>query len=318
VDVGFLFEQQKVFQVVVKGTPATSSSLTSVKELLIDKPGGGHVRLSEIADVRVRPHESVITHTDTSRHVDVVAQVDGRSVGDITSDVTAGLATLDFPMEYHAQVPSQYSEQQDTLQLVWAVAGAALLGILVLLQTAVGSWRVALVVFLALPLALAGGVVGAFVTGGIGSQVTLLAFAALVGMAVRDSILLVRHAQAPGRPIGPTAAAEAPGETPDLGGSRSSILQSAQERVVPLVIAAVISAAFLIPLVVLGGVVGRETILPLAVVVWGGLVTHAVLVLIVLPALLILFGTGAPEDEDPLKPQGPAGAAGLPERMEVS
>lgn len=316
VDVGFLFEQQKVFQVVVKGTPATSSSLTSVQELLIDKPGGGHVRLSDVANVQIKPHESVITHMDTSRHIDVVAQVDGRSVGDITADVTSGLATIDFPMEYHAQVPSQYSEQQNTVQLVWAVAGAALLGILVLLQTALGSWRVALVVFLALPLALSGGVLSAFLTGGLRSLVTLLAFAVLLGMAVRDSILLVRRAQ------NPVTTNPVPGEEPEetqmRDGSRASILQAVQERVVPLVIAAVVSTAFLIPLVVLGGAVGTETILPLAIVIWGGLVTHALLVLIILPALLILFGTGSPDYEDSQKPQGPADAAGLTERTAMS
>jgi Cu/Ag efflux pump CusA len=315
VDVGFLFEQQKVFQVVVKGTPAINSSLTSVQELLIDKPNGGHVRLAEVADVRIAPNESVITHIDTSRHIDVVAKVDGRSTGDITSDVNAGLANLDFPTEYHALVPSQYSERQSAAQLVWAVAGAALIGVLVLLQTALGSWRVASVVFLALPVALAGGVLGAFITGGIGSQVTLLAFAALLGMAVRDSILLVRRAQAPGIPDNPVAAEEQ--EEPSVrDGSRSSILQAAQERLVPLLIAAVTCAAFLIPLVVLGGVVGRETFLPLVIVVCGGLVTHALLVLILLPTLLILVGTGSPEH--PLKPQGPADAAGLPVRTEVS
>jgi Cu/Ag efflux pump CusA len=175
---------------------------------------------------------------------------------------------------------------------------------------------VALVVFLALPLALAGGVLAAFLTGGIGSLVTLLAFAALLGMAVRDSILLVRRAQAPATASTPVSA-EVREETQVRDGSRSSILQAAQERLVPLLIAAVVSAAFLIPLVVLGGAVGRETILPLAIVIWGGLVTHALLVLIVLPTLLILFGTGAPEDEDPLKPQSPTGA-GLVERTEVS
>jgi Cu/Ag efflux pump CusA len=317
VDVGYLFEQQKVFQVVVRGAPTTNSSLTSVQELLIDKPGGGHVRLGDVAAVRVAPNEAVITHVDTSRHMDVVAKVDGRSLEDISSDVTRGLANLEFPSAYHAQVPSQYTQQEDTLRLAWAVAGAVLIGILVLLQTALGSWRVALVVFLALPLALAGGVLAAFLTGGIGSMVTLLAFAALLGMAVRDSILLVRRAQAPVKGSTP-ASAEVREETQVRGGSRSSILEAAQERLVPLLIAAVVSAAFLIPLVVLGGAVGRETILPLAIVILGGLVTHALLVLIVLPTLLILFGTGALEDEDPLKPQGPAGAAGFAERMEVS
>jgi Cu/Ag efflux pump CusA len=317
IDVGFLFEQQKVFQVVVKGTPATSSSLTSVKELLIDKPDGGHVRLSDVADVKVKAHESVITHIDTSRHIDVIAQVDGRSIGDITAEVNARLATLDFPTEYHAQVPSRYSEQQSNVQLVWTVAGAALLGVLVLLQTAVGSWRVALAVFLALPVALSGGVVAAFLTGGIGSLVTLLAFAALFGMAVRDSILLVRGAQA-SVTTNDQAAADAWEESRRQYGSSSAILRAAQERVVPLLIAAVISAAFLIPLVVFGGGVGRETILPLAIVVWGGLVTHALLVLVLLPTLLILLGTGALEDEHPVQPQEPPGAAGLHERTEVS
>jgi Cu/Ag efflux pump CusA len=312
VDVGFLFEQQKVFQVVVKGTPATSSSLTSIQELLIDKPGGGHVRLGEVAGVRVAPNEAVITHIDTSRHIDVVAQVDGRSVGDIASDVTQGLANLDFPMEYHAQVPSQYLQQENTVQLIWAVAGAALIGILVLLQTALGSWRVAIVVFLALPIAVAGGALAAFFTGGIGSLVTLLAFAALLGMAVRDSILLVRRAQNRGAP-GDAAPAEAP-KASVRGGLRSSVFLATQERLVPVLVAAVISSVFLVPLVVLGGAVGRETVLPLAIVVWGGLVTHALLVLVVLPTLLILFGTGT--REDPLKPQAPAAAARRTERME--
>ena len=314
VDVGFLFEQQKVFQVVVKGTPATSSSLTSVRELLIDKPGGGHVRLGEVADVRVAPNEAAITHIDTSRHIDVVAQVDGRSVRDITTDVTAGLARLDFPVEYHAQVPAQYTQVENTVQLVWAVAGAALIGILVLLQTALGSWRVAFVVFLALPLALAGGVLAAFLTGGIGSLVTLLAFAALLGMAVRDSILLVRRAQTLGA-AGGSARSDAR-ESRVRGGSHSSILQAAQERLMPLLIAAVISSVFLIPLVLLGGGVGRETVLPLAIVVWGGLVTHALLVLVVLPTLLFIFGTGT--RDDPMKSQASADAARLPERTELS
>jgi Cu/Ag efflux pump CusA len=315
VDVGYLFEQQKVFQVVVRGAPATNSSLTSVQELLIDKPGGGHVRLGDVAGVRVAPNEAVITHIDTSRHMDVVAKMDGRSLEDISSDVARGLANIEFPAKYHAQVPSQYTQQEDTLRLVWAVAGAVLIGILVLLQTALGSWRVALVVFLALPFALAGGVLAAFLSGGISSLVTLLAFAALLGMAVRDSILLVRRAQLPHESNDPVTA-EAREESPARDGSRTSIRQAAQERLVPLLVAAVISTAFLIPLVALGGVVGRETVLPLAIVVWGGFVTHALFVLIVLPTLLLVFGAGTPEDH--LKPQGPADVAGLPVRTEMS
>lgn len=322
VDVGFLFEQQKVFQVVVKGIPATRASLTSVNELLIDKPGGGHVRLGDVAEVRVAPNEAVITHVDTSRHIDVVAQVDGRSISDISSDISAGLAGLPFPLEYHAEVPAQYTQQENTLQLAWAVAAAALIGILVLLQTALGSWRVALVVFLALPIALAGGVIAALISGGIGSLVTLLGFVAILGMAVRDSILLVRRAQtleaveadAAGAP---PSAGTAEADEARLGrGPRSPVLQAAQERLAPVLTAVIISAVFLVPLVVFGGGVGREIVVPMATVVWGGLVTYALLTLIVLPALLLVFGSGGRDEA--LKTQAVPGAVEPLERSEIS
>ncbi|MGX9899365.1 efflux RND transporter permease subunit [Arthrobacter sp. SA17] len=290
--------------------------------MLIDKPGGGHVRLGDVAEVRVAPNEAVITHVDTSRHIDVVAQVDGRSISDISSDVSAGLAGLPFPLEYHAEVPAQYTQQENTLQLAWAVAAAALIGILVLLQTALGSWRIALVVFLALPLALAGGVVAALISGGIGSLVTLLGFVAIVGMAVRDSILLVRRAQtleaveadaAAGPPSAGTAEAD---EVRMRRGRRSPVLKAAQERLAPVLTAVIISAVFLVPLVVFGGGVGREIVLPLATVVWGGLVTYALLVLIVLPALLLVFGSGGRDEA--LKTQAVPGAVEPLERLEIS
>lgn len=314
VDVGFLFEQQKVFQVVVKGIPATRASLSSVQDLLIDKPAGGHVRLSDVAEVRVAPNEAVITHIDTSRHLDVVAQVDGRSVGDLASDVSAGLANLEFPLDYHAQVPAQYLQREGTLHMVWTVAAAALIGVLVLLQAALGNWKVAFTVFLALPLALAGGLVVAFLTDGIGSLMTLLGFVAILGMAVRDSILLVRRAQSlssAGTPHNPgREGAPVPADT------RPAVLQAARERMVPVLAVAGISAAFLIPLVMLGGAVGREVILPLAVVVWGGLVTYVLLALIVLPFLLLTFGIGTREDALGSTTETPAAA--VPARSEVS
>ncbi len=327
VDVGFLFEQQKVFQVVVTGVPETRASLTSVQELIIDKPGGGHVRLGDVAEVRVAPNESVIKHVDTSRHIDVVAGVDGRSVSDIVSEVESGLANLDFPLEYHAQIPAQFTQQEAHVQFVWAVALAAFLGILVLLQTAVGSWRVAIVVFLALPLALTGGVVAALLTGGVNSLVTLFGFVVLLGMAVRDSILLIRRAQAlkdgdkvPGQRVaGETAwdeTAAGRARAPGQRDTRSSVLQAGRERLLPVLAGVVVSAAFLIPLVLLGGSVGREIVLPLATVVWGGLVTYALLTLFVLPALLLVSGTGAPDDA--LKTQTVPGAVEVPERSEMS
>jgi Cu/Ag efflux pump CusA len=69
--VGDLFEEQKVFEVVVWGTPDTRDSLTSIRELLIDTPGGGHVRLGDVADVRIVPNLNVIEREAVSRRLDI-------------------------------------------------------------------------------------------------------------------------------------------------------------------------------------------------------------------------------------------------------
>src|SRR5207247_1364042 len=87
VTVGNLFEESKVFDVVVWGEPATRHSLTSIQNMLVDKPDGGQVRLGDVARVRVAPNPTVIKHDAVSRYLDVTAGVRGRSVAAVTRDV---------------------------------------------------------------------------------------------------------------------------------------------------------------------------------------------------------------------------------------
>jgi Cu/Ag efflux pump CusA len=94
---GTLFEQQKVFDVVVWGMPAKRDSLTDIHQLLIDTPSGRQVRLDDVADVRVRPNPMDIKHDAVSRYVDVVADVHGRSLGAVTQDVQGLLRQVTFP-----------------------------------------------------------------------------------------------------------------------------------------------------------------------------------------------------------------------------
>ena len=104
VAVGSLFEEQKVFDVVVWGAPKIRSSLIDIRELLVDTPAGGHVRLGDVADVRVAPNPTVIRREAVSRYVDVAANVDGRTLGSAMRDVEGALRTVAFPLEYHPEV----------------------------------------------------------------------------------------------------------------------------------------------------------------------------------------------------------------------
>ena len=139
IDVGNVYEQQKVFSVVVKGTPSTRNSLTSVRELLIDTPKGGHVRLGDVAKVSVVGNEAVILHDGTSRRVDVKADIQGRGLNDVQQDINRSLQQIQFPLSYHAEILTQYEQQQNNFRWLGLLAAIAAFGILVLLQTALGG-----------------------------------------------------------------------------------------------------------------------------------------------------------------------------------
>lgn len=276
IEVGNLYEQQKVFSVIVKGNAATHSSLDSVRNLIIDTPSGGHARLGDIAQVTMVGNESVILHDDTSRRVDVKAEIQGRPLDDIQKDINTALQQMQFPISYHAEVLAQYAQQQSNYQWLWLLAAVAAAGILVLLQTATGSWRLAAPLFLGLILALSGGVLAAQATGGINSLVALVAFAAVLGIAVRGALLLTGQVRS-------LRATDASAPWPAL------VVRGTKERLGPVLMSTVITALALLPLVLLGGVVGTEIILPLAVIIWGGLLTTTFFTLFVVPAVLLRF-----------------------------
>ncbi|MDF9750559.1 efflux RND transporter permease subunit [Arthrobacter sp. ES3-54] len=276
IEVGNLYEHQKVFSVIVKGDAATHNSLDSVRNLIIDTPNGGHARLGDVAQVTMVGNESVILHDDTSRRIDVKADIQGRPLADIQRDIDTALQQMHFPISYHAEILTQYAQQQSNYQWLWLLAAVAAAGILVLLQTATGSWRLAAPLFLGLILALSGGVLAAQATGGVNSLVALVAFAAVLGIAVRGALLLTGH-------VRNLRATDASAPWPAL------VVRGTKERLGPVLMSTVITALALLPLVLLGGVVGTEIILPLAVIIWGGLLTTTFFTLFVVPATLLRF-----------------------------
>jgi Cu/Ag efflux pump CusA len=288
-EVGSLFEEQKVFSVVVWGTPETRESLTSIRELLVDTPDGGQVPLGDVADVRITSSPTVINHQAVSRYIDVAADVRGRGLGSVTSDVERRLQALAFPIEYHAEVlDPEGRTPQGRLIALGITAG---IGVLLVLQACFGSWGLGLLAFLLLPLALSGGALGALADGGELSLGSLIGFFAVLGIFARSSVLLINHFQQLERNEG-----EAFG--PGLA------LRGARERLSPILGTALATGLALLPLVVLGEIPGYELVHPLAVVVLGGLVTSTLISLLVLPPLYVRFGSRLePELEEPLTAQ---------------
>jgi CzcA family heavy metal efflux pump len=285
VTVGNIFEEQKVFDVTVWSTPPTRHSLSNIADLLIDTPDGGKARLGDVAVVRVVPTPNVIKHDDVSRYIDVTAGVHGRSLGAVTNDVQQRLRSIQFPLEHHAAVLGRYAEQRQNRQRVLSVAVAAAIGILLLLQAAFGSWRLALLVFLSLPLALVGGTLSAFLFNG-GEVTSLGSFAGLftvLGIAARNGVLLVTHYQRLEQEEGEESRVRL-------------VLRGAQERLTPIALSALTVGLPLLPLVLLGSLPGLEVVRPLALVILGGLVTSTLVGLLIVPFLYLRFAPRSQPD----------------------
>jgi len=300
IEVGNLYEQQKVFSVIVKGAASTRNSLDSVRDLIIDTPNGGHVRLGDVAQVTMVGNEAAILHDDTSRRIDVKAEIQGRSITDVQQDVNQSLQQMQFPLAYHAEVLTQYAQLQGNYQWLWLLAAIAAAGVLVLLQTAAGGWKLAGMIFLGLILSLSGGVLAAQATGSVNSLISLVAFAAVLGIAARGALLLLGLVRS-------LRAEDGTASWPDL------VLRGARERLGPTLMTSVMTAVILLPLVFFGGVTGSEIILPLAVIIWGGLLTTTLFMLFVMPAVLLRF-----QPKEALSPRAGSGSLARPGSQDAS
>jgi CzcA family heavy metal efflux pump len=296
VEVGDIFWEGKVYDAIVIGAPNTRQSVTSLQEMLIDTPNGGHVRLKDVAQVRVTPAPNVVKRENASRRLDVGANVRGRDLGAVSRDVEARVAAISFPREYHPEILGEYAERQAAQQRLLAYAGAAVVGLFLLLVMAYGSWRLAILSFLTLPSALVGGVLAAYLGSGVLSLGSLVGFLTVLGIAARNGIMMINHYQHLERHEGETFG-------PGL------VLRGARERLSPILMTALATGLALIPLIVLGDIPGHEIELPMAIVILGGLITSTLLNLFVLPSLYLRFAQPSAATETP---QVSTGMAGIP------
>jgi Cu/Ag efflux pump CusA len=266
----------KAYDVHVWTLESQRDSLTDVQQLPIDTPDGRIVRLDQIADVRVAPTPNHIERELQSRRIDVGANVEGRDLASVVEDVEDALEGVSFPTEYHAEVLGESAELAAAQNRLMVFGLGAVVAILLLLQAAFGSARLAALTFVLLPMALVGGVFAVRFTDGILSLGSLVGFLTVFGIAARNGILMISHFQHLEREEGETFG-------PAL------VLRGAKERLAPILMTASATGLALVPLVAAGSIPGHEVEHPMALVILGGLVTSTLLNLFVLPSLYLRF-----------------------------
>jgi Cu/Ag efflux pump CusA len=279
IPVGSYYQQQQIFDVAVWSEPGMRGDLSAIGNLPLDTPSGGQVPLKDVATVSMQPAPAEIDHDQASRFIDVTADVPGGDVRGTVGRVRGAVKNLALPVGYHVEVSSDVMLNQNNDRRTLIYVAFVAVGVFLLLQAALRGWRRALLLFCALPLALAGGAVTAPIAGGPLTVGSLVGFLAVFGFAVRAGLVVMREMQAAG---------------------------AVRKSVFPTVVSAVGWALVSLPFVVVGDIAGMEVVRPLALVVLGGMVTTLLVTLVLLPAAYLRWFAGDVVDDAARPAGGPA------------
>ena len=274
-------------------------SVEDLGELVLQGAGGARVRLREVASFGPELASNLITREDSQRKAVVSLNLaEGANLGHLVEQVRERVDPIVRGAGYRVHYGGQFEAQQSALRAIGTASAVVLVLMFVLLQVAIGSARVALLVLVNLPLALIGGIVAVFLaespnamqaltallTGGsftapVLSIASLVGFITLFGIAVRNGILLVNHYRHLIEVEGCSVA--------------EAIQRGSLERLVPILMTALTAAFALLPIVLEGDRPGNEILPPLSVVMMGGLLSSTLLNLVLVPAGYAMLHAGS-------------------------
>ncbi len=272
------YEGNRVFAVTVILDEAARRDPERIGALLLRNTDGIQLPLRELADIFPTTGRYAVLHDSAHRVQRVTCNVVGRDVVSFVAEARKKVAAeVVFPAGVYPVFAGAAEAQAQARQQLLLHAVVAGVSIVLLLAIVLGNVRNLLLVLANLPFALVGGVLAVFATGGVLTLGSLVGFVTLFGITTRNSILLVSHYEhlvaVEGTPWGLETA-----------------LRGAGERLVPILMTALVTALGLLPLAIGSGEAGREIEGPMAIVILGGLLTSTVLNLLLLPTFALRYG----------------------------
>lgn len=278
-----IIEGQKSFDVLVRSTDAERNDIQNVGNTQIELPNGSLIPLSQIATIEIENGVNSIVHENTQRRIVVSSNVQGRDLGSAVEEMQQRVAKdLKLPQGYYLEYGGQFESQQSASKLILILSLFSFAGIYLVLFSHFKSNRIVLQIMLNIPLTLIGSVIAVMLTGGTFSIATMVGFITLTGIASRNGIMMISHY---------IHLVEHEGET----FSDSMIIKGSLERMVPVLMTALVAALALIPLTMDASAPGKEILYPVATVILGGLISSTLLDMIVTPVVFKRFGKKALE-----------------------
>jgi cobalt-zinc-cadmium resistance protein CzcA len=271
---GVVYQGERRFGLVVRFTSATSQSIDAIKNLTVPAPNGARVPLSQLAVISVVQGPAQISREDARRRIAVELNVRGRDLqGFVTEAQQRIAAQVQLPPGYYVTWGGQFENLQRATARLLIVVPLALFLIFVLLFSAFGSVKQALIVYTGVPFAVVGGVLALAIRGLPFSISAGVGFIALFGVAVLNGVVMVSFIND----------LRAQGRSPE-----DAVTEGAETRLRPVLMTALVASLGFIPMAIATSA-GAEVQRPLATVVIGGLITSTVLTLLILPTLYRWF-----------------------------
>jgi Cu/Ag efflux pump CusA len=273
-----IYDNARVVEIAVTAPPDLRRDPEAVGDLMLRGAGGVITPLKSVADVRLADERTSISHEGGLRRQVVTVNPTPADVSAVTQAARAAVAAkIKLPpgvyLAYSGTADGAVAARNELLFNIALAAG----GVVALLLLAFGSGRTAGLILGSAPFALVGGVIAVALTGRSLSLGSLVGFVTLFGIAARNAILLVSHAQH-------LVAVE------DQPWSLGTVIRATRERVTPILMTALVTGLGLLPLALQTGQAGREIQGPMAIVILGGLVTSTLMSLFLLPSLVWRYG----------------------------
>jgi len=248
---------------------------------LVDTPAG-RLPVSSFATVEEADGPNQIGRENGRRRIVVYANTDGRDMGRVVADIRAVIDKTQLPAGSFISLEGQFQAQEQATRLIVGLSLVSLAMIFLVLYSRYRSAVLAAIIMANIPLALIGSVIAMWAAGVDLSVAAMVGFITLAGIATRNGILKLSHYINLCRFEGETF-------------SQAMIVRGSLERLTPVLMTALVAAFALTPLLLAGDAPGKEILHPVAVVIFGGLVSSTLLDTVLTPLLFWLFGRGATE-----------------------
>lgn len=273
-----IVDAQRRYDLVIRFDDEARASLDALRSVTVDTPQGTQIPVSAVARIENLPGPNQILRENAQRRIVVSANVAGRDLGSVVRDIQERVQRqVQLPPGYFIEYGGQFEAQREATRKLTLLSLFSVVAIFFLLIKALGDWRSALQVMINIPLALIGAIFAMLLTGGVFSVATLVGFISLIGITSRNGIMMISHYIHLMREEGEDF-------------TERMIIRGSLERLVPVMMTALTAGLSLIPFILAADAPGKEILHPLAVVVFGGILTSTLLDQLVTPAVFYKFG----------------------------